>query len=362
MVSDTAARVVHEAEAQRQHVRLKIPVQIELGDAILRTADWSVSGFGIAMMDRPVRVGDVYEVRLVVPFENFEFASRLKCEVRHVGERGARVGFRYVDLNRQQLSFLQYICDAFVSGEVVYAGDILDVSSRNMFVTPRKIPPKDSLDTPLAKFAKRLRRAGSIIATFLIAFGIFAYAAFALYNRLFVTSAEGFVVTPQMEVVRAGISGILTPYSAAKGKAVTAKELIGVIEGPDGSSRPLEAVCDCFLANEPLPGGSYVTRGAIVARLIPRNAQADIEVRLPLERVRGIKKGNRASIGLFSEAGVIWGIVTRVELHTPIDISAPSAAAGAFGILSIKPDKALPLQLAGEPASVKVHRLVFGAG
>ena len=42
-------QVVHEAEIHRQHVRLRIPIAVEIDGTRYSVDDWSMGGFGVAI-------------------------------------------------------------------------------------------------------------------------------------------------------------------------------------------------------------------------------------------------------------------------------------------------------------------------
>ena len=41
-------QIVHEAEIHRQHVRLRIPIAVEVDGTRFTVDDWSMGGFGVA--------------------------------------------------------------------------------------------------------------------------------------------------------------------------------------------------------------------------------------------------------------------------------------------------------------------------
>lgn len=351
----TNLQLVHEAEAQRQHVRLKLPLHATIKDQVYTVVDWSVGGLCIEGL-RPVpQVGDVIDVRLHFAFEGFQFTLQCWCEVRHASAATNRTGCRFTSITPQQVSLLQYIVDAYLSGEVVRSGDLLEISQRNMFVSPRKVPARERPPGIVAAALDRLRGAAVAALTIGIGLAVFAYAGFAIYTHSFVTDGRGVVVSPQIELARAPIGGTITPYAGSRGKQVAIKELIAMIEAPDGTRRTVESPCDCFMANEPLPQGSYVSRGTVIARLVPAQAASEIEMRVPLTKLVGIEPGQRARVDLFGGQPPVWGTVERLARHTPIESQGLSES--SYGVIFVKPDVPLPLQTVGEPVAVQIHRL-----
>lgn len=357
MSQETVVKLVHEAEAQRQHVRLKLPLKAEIGQSVYRVTDWSVGGFALEGLRETPRVGAVFDVRLLFAFEAYEFAIRARAEVRHAAPTRSRVGFRFLELTAQNLSLLQYIVDAYLSGEVVQAGDLLEVTSRNMFVSSRKPPRPVEPKGEREKLFKRVRAVLSTGLLILLGLSLAGYSAFALYDRLLVVKAGGFIVSPDMQVLRTGTAGTVLSYGAVKGRAVEPKELIGLLQSPEGKMMPIEATCRCFLANEPLATGSYVGRGEVVARLVPEAGTARVEAHLPLAALAGIDKGDRAALNFFTGDRALWGTIVAVERYAPLDIERLNAAKEAYGVVRVVPDQALPVSLVGEPVALHLHKL-----
>lgn len=348
----TKLKVVHEAEAQRQHIRLKLPLQAIIEDISYTVLDLSVAGFSTEGLYPAPAAGAVLDVRLVFPFEGFEFTQAIRAQVVYASAAG-RLGCRFTDMTMEQLSLLQFIVDAYISGEMVHAGDLLEVSRRNMFVAPRKLPAPDQPSGPLGAALHGLRRAATAGAVVLTGLLVFGYAALAVYELAFVTDGKGVVVSPEVQLARAQISGTLTPQTSAKGQRVAVGELIAVIQAPDGTIKPVASDCDCLVANEPIPKGTFVSRGTVIARLVPPQAYTLVEVHIPLERLEGIETGQRVRLELFGGQEPAWGSIDRVERHTPIDGTVDTT----YGVIMIDPDTPLPSNAVGEPAVVQIHRL-----
>ena len=61
-------QVVHESEVHRQHVRLKIPIGIEIDGSRYDVDDWSMGGFGIESEDQHKTAGRTLSGTAGVPF------------------------------------------------------------------------------------------------------------------------------------------------------------------------------------------------------------------------------------------------------------------------------------------------------
>src|ERR671912_1875415 len=120
-------QIVHDAEIHRQHVRLRIPIAVELDGTRFSIDDWSMGGFGVAGPIDSRQPVERFLVRLIFPFEDFELTLRLDAQMVYVLPDLPRFGCRFVALSQGQLTLFRYVVDAYLSGEIVSGGDILSV-------------------------------------------------------------------------------------------------------------------------------------------------------------------------------------------------------------------------------------------
>src|SRR4051812_8219257 len=125
------AQIVHEAEIHRQHVRLRIPIVVEIDGTRYGIDDWSMGGFGVASPITSRQPGERFPARLIFPFEDFELTLRLDCQMIYALPDLPRFGGKFLALSQGQLSLFRYLVDAYLSGELVSGGDVLAVVSRD---------------------------------------------------------------------------------------------------------------------------------------------------------------------------------------------------------------------------------------
>ena len=66
------------------------------------------------------------QATLLFPFDGFELSLPVDLEVRYINAEGGRIGCRFANLTKRHISSLQFLVGAYVSGEVVNAGDVID--------------------------------------------------------------------------------------------------------------------------------------------------------------------------------------------------------------------------------------------
>ncbi len=197
-MNTTTQAIAHEAEVQRQHVRLQLPISMVIRDRTVEVIDWSNSGAAfdatpLKAANIVLKSGDVFDTKLEFDFQTFSLSVPLSCEVRHVNSDGSRVGCRYHDMNERNISIMQYLVSAYISGDLVQVGDMLDVVSRKNFTTPRKVPAAN-----LSGAGKAKRSARNFFYSFLmllITVGLLIYAATSIFERMYIIEATSATVS-----------------------------------------------------------------------------------------------------------------------------------------------------------------------
>ena len=124
-------QIVHESEVHRQHVRLKIPIQAEVDGIRYQVDDWSIGGFGVESVMTSRQPGERFPVKLIFMFEEFDMTMRFDARMVYADQDHGRFGCAFLGVSQQQMEVFRYLVDAYLSGEVVSAGDILQVRGRD---------------------------------------------------------------------------------------------------------------------------------------------------------------------------------------------------------------------------------------
>jgi hypothetical protein len=118
-----APKIVHESEAQRQFIRLKLPARATLGGIQYQVNDLSAGGLSLLSVQTPPKAGEKFPLELTLPFQDYSMDVQLEAEVEHYDADQKMLGCRFVNLNASQLSVLNHVLRAFIAGDVVAAGD-----------------------------------------------------------------------------------------------------------------------------------------------------------------------------------------------------------------------------------------------
>ena len=200
------AQIVHETEVHRQHVRLKIPIQVEVDGVRYQVDDWSVGGFGVESVLTSRQAGERFPVKLIFPFEEFDMTMRFDARVVYADQEHGRFGCAFLGLSKQQSDVFRYLVDAYLSGEVVSAGDILQVRARDNTAEARL----QAVYNPLVQdksAARQLRRYGTYTGFGLAGLALLGVIGLGIKDRYLTVAANSAVVEAPLVQIRAPIGG-----------------------------------------------------------------------------------------------------------------------------------------------------------
>lgn len=182
-------KITHEAEVQRHHPRYRIPVRCIMNGTQVSVVDVSVGGIGLRTGAIDVKPGRVLELTLIFPFSGYELSLPINAEVRYVAEEHSRVGLRFVDVSPRQHNLLRFILDSYLAGEVVDAGDILDVSSRRNEGKTREVPQRPRPQGILAHLSHHGRSAAGYIGIGAATMLLLGFIGMGLFERMYIIPA-----------------------------------------------------------------------------------------------------------------------------------------------------------------------------
>jgi alginate biosynthesis protein Alg44 len=284
--------ITHEAEAQRQHARYRIPLKCEIENRTLEVRDWSLGGAAVQGDVSGLKPKRIVKAKLVFPFDAFGMNLDVDAEVMRMDKEKGVAGLRFVNLSRQQANVLRFVIDAYVSGEVVTAGDIIEVSARHGEAQSRLTPEERiGMARRIGRFGGSLVRYTALGVCSLLLLG---FLGLSLQDRLLTVRANSAVVTTDMVVLPA-------PYGGSVGFLSDQTQLkhgdpVAAIETVDGKSVFLNSPCDCVVHRRYASAGDYLTLGAPVVALRRADARPYIAAFVPFDRALQIMGGWRADV------------------------------------------------------------------
>jgi alginate biosynthesis protein Alg44 len=363
--------VVHESEAQRQFARVKIPAKLryigpnrETFEA--KVEDLSAGGFSI-ISKKPLVQGEVYRGRLMFVIDNLGLGMDIEFQARSVDGDG-RVGCAFQNLDQQDIATLRHLITSHLSGELVTVGDVLGTLQRDNFTKARK---RGGANNGMSAFG-RLRAVTFSLGVFIVGLAAFGFVAKSVYGLYFVSHAQaGLVSIPASNVTmpRDGTinSLIAVNSTAAKGApmATFSTSMLDVLKDhlDDAQLTPdritemfgkqltgtLTSPCDCVVAEQLVADGQFASKGDVIYRMVPRNAQANVEARFTYRQINDVNPGTRVTFQVAGEDTTREGQIVSSSSLAPDDLSSDLR-------VQIKPDAPLNSALAGRPVEVYSDR------
>jgi alginate biosynthesis protein Alg44 len=345
--------IVHEAEVQRQFVRIQLPLKVKVGGQEYETIDWSNGGVALEWpqsMDREQSTvfveGKVLKGTLEFPFEEFDMTLPVDMEIRYVDRERRRMGCRFTNLSAQQISMLQYFVGAYISGEVIRVGDVLEVAARNNFTTQRKVPAVDAALTPMQKFARNLRRRTGMAAVMFGSFLLAAYVVAGLYERAFVVTAKAALVTADLVKVQAPTGGTVFYQSLELGSKVQKGRPLVMVSTDSGAMVSLDSPCDCIVVSRAFENYDRVKNFEPVISLVPINAKPYVQATVGFDEAVKLTHGQSAQLNFLGQGKHVKGRVENVLVNE-------GSESGTAKVL-IAPEAELPPEYVGDPVEVKI--------
>ena len=188
-MDDVRPSLVHEAEAQRQHPRVRIAGSFLLdGEGAPRSYrinDLSAGGLSFDAHSDRFQIGATLRGRLGFQLESVSMLLPLTLQVRNVSADGRRVGGCFMALGARESSVLRQLINSTLAGELVSTGELINVLSRDNFVKPRAVKDAGGLSG-----RARFRAMMATVTMSVVGLIACAYAGSKLYAMAFVTQAS----------------------------------------------------------------------------------------------------------------------------------------------------------------------------
>lgn len=343
-----ASNLVHEADAQRHHVRVKLPAKIEIDGKLYAMSDWSTGGAQVKLpadADKAVFAdGKVHKARLVFDIDGFSIVVPMMVELRHVENKtdGGFMGLRYIDMTQEQIVIMQHLVSSYVTGTLTSVDEIIHVMSRNNFTKARQIPKREEKLTAGEQVSLLFKK----IAVPLVSVLLLAYVFFAIFEQNYIVNAEKAVVTGSSMALISPAGGVVNFQDLNNGDMVKKGDILMTILSDAGTTTGIDSPCDCVVEERAVDAGTMIGKGNIVLRLIPLDAPLRIEAYVPYDEAIRISKGQTASVRLPGAQGEYSGTISAITIGTQAEARAK---------VTIEPSETLPSGLVATPVSVKIN-------
>ncbi|AUW57640.1 hypothetical protein C1T17_05515 [Sphingobium sp. SCG-1] len=360
----TAATISHEAASQRQHTRMKVAAQAIIDGKVYQTSDWSVGGVCIKDYEHNVSIGDILLPQMRFNFDGFDMTIDVELAVRHINDQQNIIGGAFSQMSWQQLSLLHFVRDAYLSGEIIDAGDILHVLQRDNSARVRTTSMPEAEKTPRRAVFEALRKNFGLLLFVVAAVLLSAYVLVNLYTRTFVVAAEGAVTSPFGTVLRAPTSATVTSFAVKPGDRVEPNQILASMERVDGSVLNVVANCRCVVGERLAQLGAPLSRAAPIISLAPVRGKVETTLVVRLKELRKVSVGDKVAINFFNDDSEAFGRVKSILLPGLTDpetlertgLKVPDLA----GSVVVEFDQEVGPGRLGQPVSGRIRTLRIG--
>jgi alginate biosynthesis protein Alg44 len=348
-----ATQITHEAEVHRQHVRLKIPIAVEIDGTRFTVDDWSMGGFGIQSDVTSRQPGERFPVRLVFPFEDFELSLRVDAQMVYLAEDRTRFGCKFLALSYSQAALFRYLVDAYLSGELVSAGDILDLAGRDNTAEARVHPLSFNPFAEEETMGRKVRRGLGLALLAAAGIGLGALVWLGIDERFLTVRAETAMVEAPVFRIRAPVSGLLE-RSGVEG-ILKPGQVIGNLRGLEGQSAALTSPCICVFEAWRVPEGQYAQVGEVVAVLVSAEKPLSIRAEMPFDRALRLSVGGLAEIHIPGRSAPLYGQIEAIDFKASslADLGEPRRPEQQRAQILIRPDTPLDFEELGSLVDVR---------
>lgn len=343
-------QIVHESEAQRQHVRVQIPAWVFLNGKEYAVKDLSNGGVQVLNVVGKYQIGEALSLTLSLPFDGFSMSVDLKTEVEHYDSKNKILGCKFIELSEEQISVLNNVLKSYISGHVVSEGDIISVVSRNNFMAIRKKP------TTAASLSRKeiIKRAAPMAVILSIGVIVFGLLVGNIIEKISVVKSYQGVVQAESIIVRSHVDGLFKSLVSDTNKTVSTGDAIGEIHTrvltPEGRGKNsdvfithkeiIQSPCDCNVVSQNVQNGEFRSMGEPLFKLQSMDADPWVMVTLPSKDAYRINIHDDVKLHIGGTALKIEGIV--IDLDTKGNDSPLS-------IIKVQPIETLDIDVVGRP-------------
>lgn len=325
--------VTHEAESQRQHVRVQLPAiltinQINGSTERLNIQDISASGLSFEC-DEHVLFKNTSSAAVRFPFEAYSLTIMVKLHV--ISREGRTVHARFEEIDNEAHSVLRHVLSAYIAGEIASADELIHVVSRDNFAKKRDISKKESASAFRSLFSMLLYSIVGLLAA--------AYLISSIYNVSFVSNSLAASIggdTIQVNMPRGGTfhNYIKNAETVSVGQNIGGYSWVRYDEGGNAreESKIIVSPCNCFVKEHAVEDGALVGQGQNLFTFVPIDNPLFIDAQFSYKKSGNFNLGDEVSYQISGDKnrrGTIVKIkaqpetvVVRIQSEEPIDGSS----------------------------------------
>jgi len=327
-----------EGDVLRRHASYKLPLTCVIEGQRYQVSEWSVAGVVLRDPSPKLELNKLYNIALVFPFDGYDFALELQALAEFSDDRWE---LHYANPTPSQITLFRYILDSYLTGELVTAGEILDIRKRDEAGAPAKQASAKVSLTAWQRTVGWVGRALWLLIIGLVIVGLASFVTGSVAQRMSLISTESAMVTVDTLPTYAVESGVVTNLATG---SVKVGQPLATIMTASRNSTTVFAPCDCVVAESSVAVGASVSAGERIALLQDVSAQPYVLAWIDREHVLDLYRGATAQVELAN--GVAFHDLALKEMPlvgqdkvkkgdlVPVKVALPD---GATGLVSGEP-------------------------
>jgi alginate biosynthesis protein Alg44 len=285
-----------EGDVLRRHASYKLPLTCVIDGQRYQVSEWSVAGVVLRDASSSLELNKLYDITLVFPFDGYDFALELQALAELID---GRWGLHYANPTPSQITLFRYILDSYLTGELVTAGEILDIRRRDEAGSGSTAKRTSSKAQPTLwqQTAGWLGRAAWLLIIAAIIVGLASYVTGSVAQRMSLISTESAMVTVDTVPAFAMEAGVVTNLASG---SVKLGQPLATIMTASRNSTTVFSPCDCVVTDTFVAIGASVGAGQRLALLQDVTAQPYVLAWIDRDHVLDLYRGATAQVELAS--------------------------------------------------------------
>lgn len=127
-------KIVAEDNSRRKFHRVSLKLKLEYNGHLYSVRDWSVGGVAIESFDPGLSIGDVVNIRVVLPMPDSQLFVQMP--VRVCNNRGSVTGCEFHNLNPRQKRILRHYVEMALEGQLQSVDDMIAITTAPVIASP----------------------------------------------------------------------------------------------------------------------------------------------------------------------------------------------------------------------------------
>ena len=349
-----------QEEGQREHPRYRIPASIEIDGWTYPVREWAIDGFTVNGMTTVPADGELLEVNFIFRLDGFSLVVDLDAEVVSQNSQDKSVHCRFHNLREQQLALMRAVIDAYLVGEFLFVGDLIQVVKRASNVVDPSIPAAAETKSRLHQLGSRARRVVGLAVMTILFVGLLWFITWIAYQRIYVVESLSATVSAAIVVIRSPQPSYFEPIDLADRTTVNTGEPIAFVELLGGGSVTIDSPCNCKILDYHTLKHQFAALGEPLMTLLPIDETPYISAKIELDAAKKISLGNQAQIRLIDGqalSGIVEAVVARESIvqRQSAPLNSPPSNITAYHEVIIRPDQELSVEYLDSLANVRIN-------